>query len=251
MSLFPSLHSHSSPIAFPFQPSTLWFYGMHLNNLVTRTDSFCISLIYSLLHSFCSSFLSPIYFILLYLNLSFSLPQWYQEPSCHITFILFSLYTFQNISLSMSLFRMYPTFLLSTPVSFSHSPTSLHHVSPTSSFFLLFLTPFLNPPPPHDSFTGCGMRCVISERHVSHRATHPEESGCVERVWWGGMRGGRETGSRGLEEVKRRGRDRWGRADKHERSNKRGDCLRKENKRRLSGVQERRGWGDEKERWKI
>lgn len=145
-------------------------------------------------------------------------------------------------------------FLLSTTISFSNSPnTTLPSPFILSLLLCLSLSSFLShsfsDPAPNDSFTGCGMRCVISEWHVSHRATHPEESGCVERVWWGRDVWGAETGSRGLEEVKRRGRDRWGRADKHERSNKRGEGLRKENKQWMSRVQERRlemwGWKGE------
>lgn len=52
-----------------------------------------------------------------------------------------------------------------------------------------FLTPFFDSPS-IDSFSGCGMRCVISELHVSHRATHSEEFGETR------MRGGRDGESR-------------------------------------------------------
>lgn len=71
------------------------------------------------------------------------------------------------------------------------------------SLFFMSLSLF---PPPIDSFTGCGMRCVISEWHVSQSqgniaqrrdagGIEPGEVGCVGAV----------AGSQGLEEVERRG----------------------------------------------
>lgn len=75
------------------------------------------------------------------------------------------------------------------------------------SLSLFFVSVFiLYSPPPIDSFTGCGMRCVISEWHVSQSqgniaqrrdagGIEPGEVGCVGAV----------AGSQGLEEVERRG----------------------------------------------
>lgn len=75
------------------------------------------------------------------------------------------------------------------------------------SLSLFFMSLSLFPPPPFiDSFTGCGMRCVISEWHVSQSqgniaqrrdagGIEPGEVGCVGAV----------AGSQGLEEVERRG----------------------------------------------
>lgn len=140
---------------------------------------------------------------------------------------------------------------------FQHQCLSLIHSNLPSSclsyslflFLPSFLTLFLTLPPMTASLAvEWGVLSVsgmsVTGQHIRRRAAAWREfgeAGCV----------GAETGSRGLEEVKRRGRDRWGRADKHERSNKRGEGLRKENKRWLSGVQERRakmwGWKGEME----
>lgn len=116
------------------------------------------------------------------------------------------------------------TFLQSTTVLFSHSLNSslqTHNISCYLSFshfvfyviltvFILYVSVFIppTPTPPIDSFTGCGMRCVISEWHVSQSqgniaqrrdagGIEPGEVGCVGAV----------AGSQGLEEVERRG---WG-----------------------------------------
>lgn len=73
------------------------------------------------------------------------------------------------------------------------------------SLSLFFMSLSLSPPS-IDSFTGCGMRCVISEWHVSQSqgniaqrrdagGIEPGEVGCVGAV----------AGSQGLEEVERRG----------------------------------------------
>lgn len=110
------------------------------------------------------------------------------------------------------------TFLQSTTVLISHSLNSslqTHNISCYLSFshfvfyviltvFILYVSVFI--PPPIDSFTGCGMRCVISEWHVSQSqgniaqrrdagGIEPGEVGCVGAV----------AGSQGLEEVERRG----------------------------------------------
>lgn len=74
------------------------------------------------------------------------------------------------------------------------------------SLSLFFMSLSLFSSPPIDSFTGCGMRCVISEWHVSQSqgniaqrrdagGIEPGEVGCVGAV----------AGSQGLEEVERRG----------------------------------------------
>ncbi len=156
-------------------------------------------------------------------------------PTSHLSFSPCML-VLHKISFHVTLFfPMYPAFLLSAPLTFLSltklfTPKYLHHVFSYSLFYFFlsfFLSYSFSDPPPqwqlHWLWNEVRYQWVARQSQGSTsggewlRGESLVRRGCV----------GTEMGSHGLKEVKRRGRDRWGRADRHERSNKRREGLRK------------------------
>lgn len=140
---------------------------------------------------------------------------------------------------------VFPLFYQTLPWKF------LHHVFLTLFllFLPLFLIHFMTLPPVTASLAVEWGVLSVSGMPVTGQNIWRKAAVCREFAKVG-LRA--EMESQGLEEVKRRGRVSWGRADKHERSNKRKEDLRKENKQWTEEFN-RGGWRcvNEKERQKI